>query len=57
MFYGALTTVFSFLSLALTSHRGTASMGLLLSIGLMLTLVCALVVLPAFSGVKARQAR
>ena len=57
VFYGALTTVFSFLSLALTSHRGTASMGLLLSIGLMLTLICALVVLPAFSGVKARQAR
>ena len=57
VFYGALTTVFSFLSLALTSHRGTASMGLLLSIGLMLTLICALVVLPAFSGVKVRQAR
>ncbi|RQW82515.1 MAG: hypothetical protein EHM62_03445 [Methylococcus sp.] len=57
VFYGALTTVFSFLSLALTSHRGTASMGLLLSIGLMLTLVCALVVLPAFSGIKARLSR
>jgi hypothetical protein len=52
VFYGALTTVFSFASLALTHHAGTASMGLLLSIGLMLTLLCALVVLPAFSHIK-----
>ena len=52
VFYGALTTVFSFSSLALTSHQGTASMGLLLSIGLMLTLICALIVLPAFSRLK-----
>lgn len=57
VFYGALTTVFSFFSLALTSHRGTASMGLLLSIGLLLTLVCALVVLPAFSQARTRAAR
>ena len=55
VFYGALTTVFSFASLALTRHAGTASMGLLLSIGLMLTLLCALVVLPAFSKVKPGQ--
>lgn len=52
VFYGALTTVFSFCSLALTSHRGTASMGLLLAVGLMLTLICALVVLPAFSTLR-----
>lgn len=57
VFYGALTTVFSFSSLALTSHQGTASMGLLLSIGLMLTLVCSLVVLPAFSHVQVRDSR
>lgn len=57
VFYGALTTVFSFSSLALTSHQGTASMGLLLSIGLLLTLVCSLVVLPAFSRVKVRDHR
>ncbi|TSA03111.1 MAG: hypothetical protein D4R76_05575 [Methylococcus sp.] len=55
VFYGALTTIFSFSSLALTSHQGTASMGLLLSIGLLLTLICALVVLPAFSGIKPRR--
>lgn len=52
VFYGALTTVFSFCSLAFTSHRGTASMGLLLAVGLMLTLICALVVLPAFSTLR-----
>jgi predicted RND superfamily exporter protein len=57
VFYGALTTVFSFSSLALTHHQGTASMGLLLSIGLMLTLVCALVVLPAFSTLTLRRTR
>jgi hypothetical protein len=50
VFYSALTTVFSFSSLAFTPHAGTASMGKLLAIGLMLTLLCALVVLPAFSG-------
>jgi hopanoid biosynthesis associated RND transporter like protein HpnN len=50
--YGSLTTVFSFSSLAFTSHQGTASMGLLLAIGLLLTLICALVVLPAFSTLR-----
>jgi len=49
VFYSALTTVFSFSSLAFTPHAGTASMGQLLAVGLMLTLLCALVVLPAFS--------
>ena len=49
VFFGALTTIFSFSSLAFTSHQGTASMGILLSIGLLMTLICALVVLPAFS--------
>lgn len=49
VFYSALTTVFSFSSLAFTPHAGTASMGELLALGLMLTLLCALVVLPAFS--------
>lgn len=49
VFYGTLTTVFSFSSLAFTPHAGTASMGELLAIGLLFTLICALVVLPAFS--------
>ncbi len=45
--FSALTTVGSFGSLAISSHRGTASMGLLLTIALLYTLVCSLVVLPA----------
>jgi uncharacterized protein len=49
VFYASLTTIWSFSSLAFTSHRGTASMGILLAVGLFLTLFCALVVLPAFS--------
>lgn len=45
--FAALTTVASFGSLMLSPHRGTASMGELLSIALAFTLVCTLVVLPA----------
>lgn len=52
VFFGALTTIFSFLSLAFTSHQGTASMGILLATGLFMTLVCALIVLPAFSSLR-----
>jgi len=55
VFYGSLTTVWSFSSLAFTSHRGTASMGILLAVGLMMTLICALVVLPAFSELRFRR--
>lgn len=59
VFYGTLTTIFSFGSLAFTTHQGTASMGILLAVGLLLTLICALVVLPAFStlGLKPRHVR
>jgi hopanoid biosynthesis associated RND transporter like protein HpnN len=45
--FSALTTVGSFGALALSSHKGTASMGLLLAIAIGLTIVCTLVVLPA----------
>ncbi len=45
--FSALTTIFSFGSLTLSAHAGTASMGLLLTLGMLMTLVCALVVLPA----------
>lgn len=48
--FSALTTLCSFTSLAFTSHKGTASMGLLLTIGISLTLVSALIILPAFSA-------
>lgn len=49
IFFSGLTTVFSFTSLAFISHAGTASLGLLLTIGILLTLICTLVVLPAFA--------
>lgn len=48
--FSSLTTLCSFSSLIFTTHRGLASMGLLLSIGLFFTVICSLIVLPAFSG-------
>ena len=52
VFYSALTTLCSFSSLAFNTHAGTASMGLLLSIGISLMLICCLLVLPALSYKK-----
>jgi len=48
VFYSSLTTVFSFGNLALSPHPGTASMGLVLTIGVLMTLLATLVALPAF---------
>lgn len=45
--FSALTTIGSFASLAASSHRGTGSMGLLLTLAIGATLLCSLVVLPA----------
>ncbi len=45
--YSALTTLAGFGSLTFSTHQGTASMGLLLTIGVLLTLICVLVILPA----------
>ena len=45
--FSALTTIGSFGSIALSSHPGTSSMGMLLTIAITLTLGCTLVVLPA----------
>jgi predicted RND superfamily exporter protein len=47
VFYSNLTTVLTFGSLALASHRGMAAIGWLLSVGVAITLVCYVVVLPA----------
>lgn len=52
VFFSSLTTMCSFSSLAFTPHVGTASMGLLLAVGIFFTLVCTLIVLPAFYGQK-----
>ena len=46
IFYSALTALVDFASLMLSSHQGTASMGILLTVGLTFTLVCTLVILP-----------
>ena len=48
--FSALTTATAFGSLALSSHRGTAEMGILLTISLFYTLVCTFLVLPALMG-------
>jgi predicted RND superfamily exporter protein len=45
--FSALTTIASFGSLAISGHRGTASMGELLTLSIGITLVCTLMVLPA----------
>jgi len=47
VFYSALTTAVSFGSLAFSSHRGLASLGIVLTIGMALTIICTLIVLPA----------
>jgi len=45
--FSALTTVASFGSLAISPHPGMASMGLLLTVAILWSLVCTLVILPA----------
>jgi uncharacterized protein len=45
--FSALTTVGSFGTLAASGHRGTASLGMFLTIAIAVTLVCMLVLLPA----------
>jgi hypothetical protein len=47
IYYSALTTLAGFGSLAYSPHQGTASMGLLLAVGVALTLICVLIILPA----------
>lgn len=50
IFFSALTTGTAFGSLFLSSHPGTASMGELLAISLVFTLLAAFVIVPAFLG-------
>ncbi len=45
--FSALTTIGSFASIALSSHPGTASMGVLLAISIGFTLLCTIYFLPA----------
>jgi hopanoid biosynthesis associated RND transporter like protein HpnN len=53
--FSGLTTIASFGALALSDHLGLASMGLLLTIAILWSLVCTLVVLPAMLVVSSRQ--
>ena len=46
--FSALTTIGSFGSIALSSHPGTSSMGVLLTIAIISTLICTLIFLPIF---------
>ena len=57
--FSALTTIGSFASIALSSHPGTASMGILLAIAIGLTLGCTVVILPALMALApaVRQSR
>lgn len=45
--YSAMTTLSGFGALMFWAHRGTASLGRLLTLGIILTLLCTLIVLPA----------
>lgn len=51
--YSALTTIGSFGSIALSGHPGTASMGVLLTIAIAMTLGCTLILLPALLKLRA----
>ncbi len=47
IYYSAITTIVSFLSLSFSAHPGTASMGVILTTGVLLTLIGTLIILPA----------
>ena len=55
--FSVLTTICSFGSLVVSSHRGRASMGELLTIALFFTFCCSLVVLPALMTWPSERAR
>lgn len=48
--FSSLTTMSSFISLALIPHFGISSMGITLAVGISFTLFCTLFILPAFSN-------
>ena len=52
VFYSAFTTIVSFGSLAFAGQRGLASLGMMLSFGLLYTIACVLVVLPALLDLR-----
>ncbi|RMF22381.1 MAG: hypothetical protein D6760_07585 [Deltaproteobacteria bacterium] len=52
--FSSLTTIASFASLGFASHRGIASLGQLLAVGIGLAVVCNLFVLPALIALRER---
>ncbi len=48
--FSSVTTMSSFISLALIPHFGISSMGITLAVGISMTLLCTLIILPAFSS-------
>jgi hopanoid biosynthesis associated RND transporter like protein HpnN len=54
VFFSAVTTVVSFGSLAFSPHNGVASLGVVLVTGMLITLACNLVLLPALLAVRNR---
>ncbi|MEN8184403.1 MAG: MMPL family transporter, partial [Myxococcota bacterium] len=55
--WSALTTVASFGTLGLSSHRGMGSLGQLLTAGVAITLLCNLVLLPALLAARGKRDR
>ncbi len=55
IFISALTTMLSIGNLALSEHPGTASMGLLLVIGISFALICTLAITPALLSIRAEK--
>jgi hypothetical protein len=53
--FSTLTTLASFGSLAISAHRGMSSMGQLLTVAIVSTLICTLVVLPSLMPLLARR--
>ena len=53
--FSALTTICSFGNLAFSHHQGTASMGIMLTLGLMFTLLSTLFLLPALLQLSSRK--
>ncbi|PCJ58670.1 MAG: hypothetical protein COA65_07495 [Rhodospirillaceae bacterium] len=54
--FSALTTIGSFASLSLSTHVGTASMGMLLTIALILVMACTLTLIPALIAIRRKDA-
>jgi len=56
VYYSALTTIVSFGTLVFSSHRGVASLGILLTIGMVVTVAYNLIALPALIELRERDA-